>query len=55
MMKYEKTNNNRHKLTSLNEVMDEFWGEIGTPERDRIEAQIKEEVDIYLSGQARTH
>lgn len=52
MKKNEKINANCHKLTSLNEVMDEFWGEIGTPERDRIEAQVKEEVDAYLLGEA---
>lgn len=40
------------KLTPLSEIVDEVWGKIGTPERDAMEAQLKEEVHAYLVGEA---
>ena len=40
------------KLTPLSEVVDEVWGEVGTPERDRMENQLKEELHAYYLGEA---
>lgn len=40
------------KLTSLSEHVDRAWGKIGTPERDKMEARLKEEVEAYLLGEA---
>ena len=40
------------KLTSLSEHVNKAWGEIGTPERDAMEAQLKDEVDAYFVGEA---
>lgn len=31
-------------LTPLSDIVNEVWGEVGTPERDRMEAQLKEEL-----------
>ena len=30
-------------LTPASELVDEVWGKVGTPERDEMEAQLKEE------------
>lgn len=40
------------QLTPLNEVVDEVWGPIGTPERDAMEAQLKEDIQAYFVGEA---
>lgn len=40
------------KLTSLEELRDKRLGVIGTPERDRFEAELKEELDAYHVGEA---
>lgn len=40
------------KLTPLSEHVDRAWGEIGTAERDAMEARLKEEVDTYFMGEA---
>lgn len=40
------------KLTPLSELVDEVWGPIGTPERDAMEAQIKEDIRAYHVGEA---
>lgn len=40
------------KLYSLEEITDEVFGEKGTPERDAMEAQLKEEIDAYHVGEA---
>lgn len=40
------------KLTPLSEIVDEVWGKIGTPERDAMETQLKEEVHAYFVGEA---
>ena len=40
------------KLTSLSEHVKKAWGEIGTPARDTMEAQLKDEVDAYFVGEA---
>lgn len=34
------------------EFVDEVWGKIGTPERNKMEEQVKEEVNSYLLGEA---
>lgn len=39
-------------LTPLSEVVDEVWGEVGTPERDAMEARLKEELQAYHIGEA---
>lgn len=40
------------KLQSLSEINDNIWGPIGTPERDKMEAQLKEDLEAYLIGEA---
>lgn len=39
-------------LTPLSVVVDEVWGEKGTPERDMMEAQLKEDLQAYYIGEA---
>ncbi|MFG6385771.1 MAG: helix-turn-helix domain-containing protein [Muribaculaceae bacterium] len=39
-------------LTPLSDIVNEVWGEVGTPERDRMEAQLKEELHAYYVGEA---
>lgn len=39
-------------LYTLEEINDEIWGKVGTPERDAMEAQLKEELDAYRVGEA---
>lgn len=39
-------------LTPLSEIVDEVWGEVGTPERDQMEDQLKEELNAYHLGEA---
>ncbi len=39
-------------LTPLSAVVDEVWGKIGTPERDAMESQLKEEIDAWHVGEA---
>lgn len=39
-------------LTPLSEIVDEVWGEVGTPERDRMEVQLKEDLHAYYLGEA---
>lgn len=33
-------------------LVDDVWGKIGTPERDRMEADLKREVDDYFVREA---
>lgn len=40
------------KLTPLSTVIDEVWGEKGTPKRDAMEEHLKEEVNSYFLGEA---
>lgn len=42
----------RTKLTPLSAVVDDVWGKTGTPERDRMELQLKEELHSYFLGEA---
>ena len=39
-------------FTPADDLIDEIWGPIGTPERDAMEAQLKEEVQAYFVGEA---
>ena len=39
-------------LHSFDDYKDELFGKIGTPERDEVEAQLKEEVENYFVGEA---
>lgn len=39
-------------LTPLSLVVDEVWGEKGTPERDAMEARLKEDLQAYYIGEA---
>lgn len=36
------------KLTPLSEHVNKAWGEIGTPEREAMEAKLEEEVNTYF-------
>lgn len=40
------------KLTTLDELNNNIWGPIGTMERDEMEAQLKEDLNAYLLGEA---
>lgn len=40
------------KFTPADHLVDEVWGKVGTPERDVMEAQLKDEVDAYFVGKA---
>lgn len=42
----------RMNLTPASELVDEVWGKVGTPERDEMEAQLKEELNAYFVGEA---
>lgn len=40
------------KFTPADNLVDDVWGKAGTPERDVMEAQLKDEVDAYFVGEA---
>ena len=40
------------KFRKADALIDDVWGKIGTPERDAMEAQLKEEVSTYFVGEA---
>ncbi len=42
----------KHKQTPLSGLVDEVWGEKGTPERDRMEVRLKEDLHAYYVGEA---
>ncbi len=42
----------RMNLTPASELVDEVWGRVGTPERDEMEAQLKEKLNAYFIGEA---
>lgn len=42
----------KYNLTSVEELNDEIWGPIGTPERDEMEAQLNEHMEAYFFGAA---
>jgi hypothetical protein len=39
-------------VTPLSEIVDEVFGVVGTPKRDAMEKQLKEEMDTYYVGEA---
>jgi len=39
-------------FTPADEMRDELWGPIGTPERDAMESQLKEDIQAYFVGEA---
>lgn len=39
-------------LTPASVLVDEVWGVVGTPERDQMEAQLKEDLHAYYVGEA---
>ena len=39
-------------FTPADDMKDELWGPIGTPERDAMEAQLKEDTQAYFVGEA---
>lgn len=39
-------------FTPADDLVDEVWGKVGTPERDAMEAQLKEEAQAYFVGEA---
>lgn len=40
------------KFTLADELIDDVWGKVGTPERDAMEAQLKEDMQAYFVGEA---
>lgn len=40
------------KFRKADALIDDIWGKVGTPERDAMEAQLKEEVNTYFVGEA---
>ena len=40
------------KFRKADSLIDDVWGEKGTPERDAMEARLKEEVNSYFVGEA---
>ena len=40
------------KFTPADEFIDAVWGKVGTPERDAMEAQLKEDIQAYFVGEA---
>lgn len=40
------------KFTPADELIDAVWGKVGTPERDAMEVQLKEDIQAYFVGEA---
>lgn len=40
------------KFTPADELIDAVWGKVGTPEREAMEAQLKEDIQAYFVGEA---
>ena len=38
-------------FTPADDMKDELWGPVGTPERDAMEAQLKEDIQAYFVGE----
>lgn len=38
-------------FTPVDDLVDEVWGKIGTPERDAMEVQLKEDINAYFLGE----
>ena len=41
------------KLIPADNMKDKLWGKRGTPEREAMEAKLKEDVNAYIVGEAR--
>lgn len=39
-------------FTPADKLIDDVWGKVGTPQRDAMEAQLKEELQAYFVGEA---
>lgn len=39
------------KLIEADDMKDKLWGKRGTPEREAMEAQLKDDVDAYVVGE----
>ena len=39
------------KLIEADDMKDKLWGKRGTPERETMEAQLKDDVDAYVVGE----
>lgn len=39
-------------FTPADKLIDDVWGKVGTPERDAMEAQLREEMQAYFVGEA---
>ena len=42
----------RMKLIPADNMKDKLWGKRGTPEREAMEAKLKEDVNAYIVGEA---
>lgn len=40
------------KFIKSDELVDDVWGKIGTPQRDAMETRLKEDVESYFVGEA---
>ena len=40
------------KFIPADKLIDDVWGKVGTPERDAMEAQLKEDIQAYFVGEA---
>ena len=39
-------------FTPADKLIDDVWGKVGSPERDAMEAQLKEDIQAYFVGEA---
>lgn len=39
-------------FTPADKLIDDVWGKVGTPERDAMEAQLKEDIQAHFVGEA---
>ena len=39
-------------FTPADKLIDDVWGKVGTPKRDAMEAQLKEDIQAYFVGEA---
>ena len=39
-------------FTPADKLIDDVWGKVGTPERDAMEAQLKDDLQAYYIGEA---
>lgn len=48
----QETVKSKMNLTPADDLVDEVWGKKGTPERDAMEAKLKEDLQAYYIGEA---